>query len=766
LDKAIFARSLLLPSTKIRVMLGLLLSYLLIVWITSPTAYAASPASTFVGSDKCNQCHQVEHSQWQLSDHSRAMRRPDDKTVLGNFDEVSVEFHGIESRLFRQGNNFMVATTGNNGIPGTFAIEYTFGHYPVQQYLIDIGNGHLQALNIAWDSRPAEQGGQRWYHLQNDEAIDPEHPFFWTRHFQNANSRCIECHSTDFRKNYDPESKAYATTWTETGVGCESCHGPAARHVELAKTGGLNEKTTGFSKPLKTRLNWTFRGEDDIASPSGTLNHDYIDTCGGCHSRRGTFGDVAPQAAYHDQYRLALLDSGLYFGDGQIDDEVFVLGSFLQSKMQQRGVTCANCHDPHSGKTIAEGNALCAQCHQPATFDSSDHHRHPPGSAGAECVNCHMPERLYMGVDWRRDHGFSIPDPALASRVGAPNACTNCHQDKSDEWAIEIVFAWGGKRKTDSWARINRGLEQQDALVFKNYAQTPPMIDLPPIRRASLTSKLAAFPSQLAFDTASRQLTSTDPLERRAAVGALSAAPLQVRWPLLQPLIEDPVKAVRLELAPALAEALPQVGEKDAERLQRLLDEYRGYLEYISDTPGGQLSLGNLEIRLGYPILAERAYRQALEIEPHFVPALINLADLYRSIGSDGEAKELLLQALEVAPDSALTNHAWGLFLVRSGMQSEAMGYLKAAIELEGANPRHVYVYAVALDSLGQTSAAIQVIDANRERWPNNIDLSFLQVSYMDKTGNSEGIHRYLSLLAAIAAGNPQVRNWMSKYGG
>jgi len=377
-----------------------------------------------------------------------------------------------------------------------------------------------------------------------------------------------------------------------------------------------------------------------------------------------------------------------------------------------------------------------------------------------------MPERLYMGVDWRRDHGFSIPDPALASSVGAPNACTNCHQDKSDAWAKDIVSSWGGERQTVPWARINQGLEQQDALIFKNYAQAPPIIDLPSIRRASLTSKLAAFPSQLAFDTASRQLTSADPLERRAAVGALSAAPLQVRWPLLQPLIEDPVKAVRLELAPALAEALPQVSEKDAERLQRLLDEYRGYLEYIADTPGGQLSLGNLEIRLGYPILAERAYRRALEIEPHFVPALINLADLYRSIGSDGEAKELLLQALEVAPDSALTNHAWGLFLVRSGRQSEAMGYLKAAIELEGANPRHVYVYAVALDSLGQTSAAIQAIDANRERWPNNIDLSFLQVSYMDKTGNNEGIHRYLSLLATIAAGNPQVRNWMSKYGG
>jgi predicted CXXCH cytochrome family protein len=746
-------------------MSGLILSLFLIFWITAPVTHAANPGSTFVGSDQCSQCHQDEFSQWQLSDHFRAMQHPDEKTVLGNFDDVTVEFHGVKSRLFRQNEKFMIATSGKDGKPGTFSIEYTFGHFPLQQYLVDIGNGHLQALNIAWDSRPAEQGGQRWYHLQNEEDIDPQHLFFWTRHFQNANSRCIECHSTDFRKNYDSESRKYTTTWSEAGVGCETCHGPAAQHVELAVAGALSDNTTGFSKPVESGLTWTFRGDDNIASPSGNLNNDYIDTCGGCHSRRGAFSNVTTQVAYHDQYRLALLDQGLYFGDGQIDDEVFVLGSFLQSKMHQRGVTCANCHDPHSGKIHAEGNALCAQCHQPAVFDNSDHHRHPAGSTGAACVNCHMPERLYMGVDWRRDHSFSVPDPITTSSVDAPNACTHCHQDRSDEWAIDSLSTWRGKVTINPWTRINRGLEQRDALIFKNYAQSKPIIDLPSIRRATLTSKLAAFPSQLAFETASRQLTNTDPLIRRAAISALATASLQTRWPLLQPLIEDPVKAVRLELAPALAEALPELSTRDVKRLQRLLDEYRDYLKYIADTPGGQLSLGNLETRLGNLTLAERAYRQALEIEPHFVPALINLGDFFRSTGRDGESKDFLLHALEVAPDSALTNHAWGLFLVRSGRHSDAMDYLKAAIEQEDSTPRHLYVYAVALDSQGQTNAAIVLIDANRERWPNNIDLSFLQVSYMDKSGNSEDIHRYLSLLAAVAAGNPQVRTWMSKYG-
>jgi predicted CXXCH cytochrome family protein len=745
-------------------MSGRLLGLLLIFFVSVPASHATKPASTYVGSDQCSQCHQVEYSKWQWSDHSLAMQHPDEKTVLGDFNDVRLEFHGIESRLFRQGEKFMIATTGSNGKPGTFSIEYTFGHFPLQQYLVDIGNGHLQALNIAWDSRPAEQGGQRWFHLQKDEEIDPEHLFFWTRHFQNANSRCIQCHSTDFRKNYDLESRRYATNWSETGVGCEACHGPAGRHLELANADALKEDRTGFSKNAKAGLTWAFNGNDKTASSSGNLNKDYIDSCGGCHSRRGVFSDLTTQATYHDQYRLALLEQGLYFADGQIDDEVFVLGSFLQSKMHNRGVTCANCHDPHSGKTITDGNALCAQCHKSAVFDNSDHHYHPAGSTGAECVNCHMPERLYMGVDRRRDHSFSIPDPKTTSNVDAPNACTHCHQDKNDEWAEGVVSNWGVTQQSNPWTDINQGLEKQDALVFKNYTRASPVIELPAIRRASLISKLAGFPSQLAFETASNQLSNESPMIRRAAINALAAAPLQTRWSLLQPLIEDPIKSVRLELAPTLAQALPQLSTVDTKRLQTLLDEYRDYLAYIADTPGGQLSLGNLETRLGNPIKAEHAYRQALAIEPHFVPALINLADLYRSIGKDTKSKDLLLHALEVAPDSALTNHAWGLFLVRSGKHSDAIAYLKAAVELEDATPRHLYVYAVALDSMGKTKDAIKLIDANRKRWPNNIDLSFLQVSYMDKTGNSEGIHPYLALLAEVASGNSQVRTWMSKY--
>jgi tetratricopeptide (TPR) repeat protein len=726
---------------------------------------AAKQPVAYVGSAQCVQCHEEVYADWQQSDHHKAMQPANKDNVLGDFNDVTVSFHEIDTRLFESEGTYQVATVGKNGDPGVYTVKYTFGHYPLQQYLIDVGKGHLQALNVAWDSRPAAQGGQRWYHLQTDEDIDPEHPFFWRRHFQNANSRCIECHSTNMRKNFNPADMSYATSWSEVGVGCESCHGPAAEHLNLASNKQLSKTHTGFDRKRTAPLAWAFRGNDDIASPSGSIDNTVMDTCGGCHSRRSSLGDSSPQADYHDQYRLALLDQGLYFEDGQIDDEVFVMGSFLQSKMHRNGVTCSNCHNVHSGKLIAEGNAVCAQCHKPDRFDTTNHHRHPPGSTGAQCVNCHMPERLYMSVDLRRDHSFTIPDPQLSTVVNAPNACTTCHQGKTDTWAAKTMSDWNTSGRQDIWTVINQGLDRQDTLMFRNYVSNPPNLDLTPIRQATLLSKLAGFPSRLAVEAASKQLTNPDPLIRRAAVSALRPMQPELRWQLLSPLIEDPVRVIRLEVASALTDLLVQLEGKEADRLGKLIEEYRETLNYNADSPSGQLSIGNLEASLGFSILAENAYLRSLEIEAYYVPTLINLADLYRSTGRDHEARKLLQLALEVAPDSANTNYAYGLLMVRESKQSEALEYFATAIKQEDTTPRHIYVYAVALDSLGQTEAAIKAIDAASKSWPNNLDLSFLQVSYMDKSGQTAGIQRYLRLLHSVASNSPQVKAWIAKYG-
>ncbi len=720
----------------------------------------------FTGSETCVECHQTEFQEWQQSDHKKAMEVVSEDTVLGDFSGLKVTFHDIETRFFRLGKDYKVATLGSDGETGVFPVRYTFGHYPLQQYLVDIGNGRLQALNVAWDSRSAEEGGQRWFHLQADEDIDIKHPFFWAGYFQNWNSRCADCHSTDLQKNFDPDTQSYRTSWSEVSVGCEACHGPASTHVELANAEKLEPENSGFAKPPAQNLAWKFRGDDDIASPSGDSNSRHIDMCGGCHSRRSVIGKIEPLGSYHEQYRLALLDQGLYFSDGQINDEVYVLGSFLQSKMHQSGVTCNNCHNPHSGKVLADGNGLCLQCHKASAFDTPEHHRHKLESAGSQCVSCHMPERLYMSVDLRRDHSFVIPDPGFSAKSGVPNPCTSCHQDKSDSWAASAMAGWGVQAGNNTWAMINEGLAQQNMNAFLAYARNPPIEGLSSIRQATLLDQLAGFSSRLSMETAAKQLQDPEPLMRRAAVGALQSAPPAVRWQLLSPLIEDPVGAVRFEVATTVADVLGQLEVPEAEKLQGLLDEYRNLLTADADTPGGQVAMGILETQLGNIAAAEQAYQQALSIESSFVPAMINLSDLYRATERNSEAGQLLQDALAVAPDSATTYHAYGLFLVRDGRQSESLEYFRRAVEQEDAGPRHAYVYAIALDSLGRTPEAIKSINLADKRWPNNFDLSMLQVAYMDKTGEIKGIHHFLSLLASVAANAPQVVEWTRKYSG
>jgi hypothetical protein len=180
-----------------------------------------------------------------------------------------------------------------------------------------------------------------------------------------------------------------------------------------------------------------------------------IEVCAACHARRQslTSQSSAPGDRFLDNFVPALLRTGLYHADGQILDEVYVYGSFLQSRMHGAGVRCTDCHERHRLGILAEGNALCTRCHnpegtprfptlKPGQFDSPAHHFHRDGSDGAQCANCHMPARTYMGVDPRRDHSFRVPRPDLSARLGTPNACTLCHDDKTDAWATEQVRAW------------------------------------------------------------------------------------------------------------------------------------------------------------------------------------------------------------------------------------------------------------------------------------------------------------------------------------
>ena len=720
-------------------------------WLFLALSLLASPLSAderYVGSEVCQSCHQAEYRDWTESHHFRAMQKASPETVLGDFNDSRFEYGGFVHRFFRQDDQFLVETDNAQGELETFAISHTFGFEPLQQYLIAFPDGRYQALNIVWDSRPASEGGQRWYHLYPEEdeggAITSQNPLHWTGSFQNWNSRCAACHSTRLEKNYNPGSNSYQTTWTEMTVGCEACHGPAQAHLAWSISNRA-EPNPGFSHDLSKLSPWlpvegqpTFRYQGDRSS-HGRPGHQ-IGTCAACHSRRAELDEDHAGKAYHDLFQLRLIEGPLYYPDGQVLDEVFEYGSFLQSRMHQEGVACTNCHQPHSGKLVAQenaGNAVCGQCHMPTVFDQPSHHHHETGSSGAACVSCHMPETTYMGVDGRRDHSFRVPQPHLTTELEIPNACNSCHSDQDAVWATAALQSW----YPDSPARYPHTQVFADARANRpasvtglaTIANDPAQ---PDILRATAIQESGRFPSEEALPFLQSQLEADSPLMRAAAVFALEFLPAANRYALLQPLISDPSKVVRMTVAARLNDVSPQqLSSNGQAELRALQQEYLDWLKLNGDTPESLLSLGVFLGGQGQMENAERAYRQALRIAPGFVPVLLNLADLYRQNDMDAEASTLLQQAVSLAPDSPEAQHALGLLLVRQKRLADSLPYLQRAAELDPVSVRFTYVYGVALWESGQQQDAMAILEAALQRHPGDPQLRTALEAYYQQLG-------------------------------
>jgi tetratricopeptide (TPR) repeat protein len=698
----------------------------------------------YVGSAICQGCHEAAWRAWRESHHYRAMLPATEETVLGDFADSRFEYAGLTHRFFRRDGKYYVATDNAAGALDEFEIAYTFGFQPLQQYLIGFPDGRFQALNIVWDSRPESEGGQRWYHLYPDERVTHEDLLHWTGSFQNWNSRCAACHSTGLEKNYDPATNRYATQWAEVNVACEACHGPGRAHSDWA-AGDRSLADPGFANALPAAGTWSPQPDrPTFERTGGEAGEAPAGVCATCHARRAELAPFEPGAPFSDLYQLRLLEDGLYHPDGQILDEVYVLGSFLQSRMHQAGVSCSDCHEPHSGAPRAAGNDLCARCHRPEVFDRAAHHHHPAGSSGAACVNCHMPATTYMGVDARRDHSFRVPEPRLSVELGIPNACNRCHLDRAAEWAATHLAAWypGARLRADhapvlAAARANQPAALPGLLAI---AADPGRSG---ILRATALRESGRFPSNETLAAAAAGLRDTDPLVRVGTVRALEAWPATQRYALLQPLISDPARSVRIAVAAQLADVpADRLPAPDRAELNRLRAEYLDSLRLNADMPEDRLNLGIFLVRSGLPEAAESAYRQALALAPGFVPAMINLADLYRASGLDHAAEPLLQDAIRRAPDQAPAYHALGLLRVRQSQHAAAVELLGKAAELDPDNPRYAYVHGVALYELGRHNAAIAALEEALQRHPGNAELTAALAAYYRQQGEEEKLRQ------------------------
>jgi predicted CXXCH cytochrome family protein len=727
----------------------------------------AAPAASFVGSETCAGCHQTQARLWDASQHKVAMQHATDKTVLGDFNDGGFDYYGVHSRFFRKDGKFLVETDGSDGKLAVFEVKYTFGVDPLQQYLVEFLDGRIQALSIAWDTRPKDKGGQRWFHIYPNEDIKHDDILHWTKLNQNWNFMCAECHSTGLRKNYDAKTDHFTTNWAEISVGCEACHGQGSAHAAWARDqqswwpfGKREDLNKGLLVGFDERRDatWAIDPKTGTARRSVapvTLRKE-VETCGLCHARRAGFHeDWIPGQWLSQTHVVEPLTRNTYHDDGQIRDveEPYNYAPFKQSKMFAAGVTCSDCHEPHSAKLRASGDGVCLQCHASDKYADASHRRHAGVASAPSCISCHMPVRTYMVVDPRHDHSFRIPRPDLSVKLGTPNACNDCHSDKTPQWAAATVEHWfGPDRKgfqTYGAAFHAARADQPDAAAF--LAAVAADRNAPAVARAGALDELALRVSPANISAARTALTDLDPMVRIGALDMLDNMPAGQVWPWVAPLLSDPVRGVRIRAASLLA-SVPTASQPppDRERFERAAAEFIAAQRANADRPEARTTLGSFLARRGQPIEAETEYKAALLLSPQYAAASINLADLYRQLGRDGDGEAVLRAAIVASPRSAAARHAQGLALTRLRRPEAALSEFRRAAELEPGEARYQYVYAVALHSAGQRDEAMTVLKEASKSHPSNREILQALVSFSRLAGDAEAALNYAERLAII----------------
>jgi tetratricopeptide (TPR) repeat protein len=734
--------------------------------VRQKTLPAASTA-TYVGKERCAQCHAAELQGWQNSHHAQAMQPTNPTSVLGDFKNAQFTKDGVTSTFSTKEGKYYVRSDGADGTLQDFELPYTFGVFPLQQYLAPFPRGRFQSFVLAWDSRAAAQQGQRWYHLYPDQKMPHTDPLHWTGRNQTWNYMCADCHSTNLRKNYDLAKDSYATSWSEIDVSCEACHGPGSEHVTWAqehKSVGYKpgEGANGLTVSLKSPIGmWAA-----LEPYKGTMHwkgqprtRDEVNTCAPCHSRRHPITrDLQPGQPFSDAYVPSLLEEGVYYADGQILEEDYEYGSFLQSKMYQQGVSCGDCHNAHTGK-LAETNLnlVCAKCHSLSKFATAEHTHHKLDGDGALCVNCHMTTRTYMVVDARRDHSFRVPRPDYSVKYGTPNACNQCHKDKSAAWSVAAVTKWYGPNRRHETQFVEaieagrRGTPDGEGALAGLIRDT----GQPAIARATALTLIPEYLTEASIPAVQEATTDGDALVRAESVKAMDPLAPKARVKLAGPLLSDPSRNVRIEAARLLAGTQPDLLPEDQKAsLDRAIAELIAAELASAERPENHVNLALLYMKLNRATEAQTELETALRLDPAFVPAMVNLADFYRMQQRDTEGEKWLRQAMAAAPDAAEPIHALGLLKARQGQKQEALPLLAKAAEMQPANVRFSYVYAVALNSNGQQDRAIAVLEQAHKRRPADREILYGLITFERDKGHIKEAISHAQELVGLTRGD------------
>ena len=634
------------------------------------TAFQSVHEDGYVGDAQCMQCHKTAFESWKKSDHDLAMQIANDATVLGDFNDVKTTLDGVSYFFTKKDNSFRVQIKEIDGSEKEYTIGYTFGVYPLQQYLIDFDKGQKQVLRVTWDV-----DAKKWYHQYAGDKLDPHDWLHWTESAQNWNTMCAECHSTNLKKNYSVADDSFNTTYSVINVSCESCHGPAEKHVFWA-----NNTTDTLS--LK-----------DSYIIKGHTQFEQLNMCAPCHSRRTKLTEnMVPGEHFDNQYLLQTLDTENYHGDGQIDNEDYVYGSFVQSKMFHNDVKCTDCHNPHTLKLKQQGNNLCMQCHE-QSYTEPSHHFHPIDTEGSKCVNCHMTGKVYMGIDFRRDHSFRVPRPDQSVIYGTPNACTGCHMEKSDAWAAEQVKAWYGDERQDHFSdgmllSAKPGLSIAEHNMLETYIAD---LKYPAIARATVIENLEITAMEQ-FRPILNSLKDSSPLVRFNALMKFRAVNPEERIALAKEHIKDPSRLVRIAAAELLI-GMPneQLQNLDQNALSKAQEELKTMLYTNADFSTGRMRLGDYYFQKNDIPTAIKHYEVVLKKDSLLLSVYSNLATAYSMNGDTEAAFRTLNTLIKKEPNYGRAYFLRALLYFEMKKDALAIADLNKAIAIDPTDTRSSY---------------------------------------------------------------------------
>lgn len=702
----------------------------------------------------CVSCHQQQVSNWIQSDHAKAMSDANSNTVLGDFNNIKTSHFSQKARFYKDKERFYIEFT-EAAKTSTYEVAFTFGHYPLQQYLIPATNGRYQIFPFAWDSRPSSEGGQRWFPNYQEEDIKPNDRLHWQQSLQNWNGMCADCHSDGLTRNYNIKNNSFDTKWDNINVGCQSCHSKMDKHSDksskaIALIDDQQQKDQVLSwllKPGDNVARLTNHTGEKASKREKQSRQNFMDTCFACHSLRSPLTDgISPNKAFLDQFSPTLITPPYYHADGQIKEEVYVYGSFLQSKMFQEGVTCLDCHDDHTMKIKTQGNGLCLQCHNADNYQTQKHTHHDLTSEAGQCVTCHMPETTYMGVDARRDHSFKIPRPNLSEEFGSPNACINCHQDKTNNWAKKQITEWFGpiNKLSDlekDLITLRQSLHQQGSLDLSKHIALVNSKELSEINRASALLMLPLSTQMLSDYVVKTWVNSDFPLIRLATAKVGHLLVEQDRLLSYQKLLEDEFKAIRV----AAAENLINVAGISPESIAKAFAELVEYNEISSWRGEGGLNQSLIDIKLGQYNSAIERLKHAIKVDPYFEASYINLLDIYRANQLRVEEQKLYQKALSNIPKSAALQFSYGLYLIRTGDKVSSVLAFKNAVTYQADNSRYAYLYFLALDAIGKTKQAINELKLQYTRYKTP-ELKQLGLTFSQKLNDQESYMFFANL--------------------